>query len=671
MNFNFLTRLLVVYACLQPAPIVSDFSTNILRVSSNAIKHITTNRKRTSMKRAVIITAALATLGLPTFAFAQATATKESPAKTTKVTKATIPVFSLSGQMTEKPVAEDMPFNFGGATGDSLHTLLKRLEAATTDDKVPAIVLELGASAIGRAQLEELGRTLDALKAAGKKIHVHTDLFTTGQYALLSRASDISMVPTGYMFITGMYGEQIFLRGMLDKIGVTPDYLVCGDYKSAGEMFMRTSPSEESAKMSAWLYGDLFENMVASIAKGRNVSVESAKQWIDEGVFTAERAVEKGIIDVVEHQQTFEARLKKTYGDDLKFDRSYGKKAANNIDLSSPFGVMNFYAELLSPSTARKSTKPAVAIVYLEGSIMPGSAGGNPFLADAAAFGDVIRKALDEVADDDTVKAVVFRVNSPGGSAVASEVILNAAKRVAAKKPLIVSMGNVAASGGYYVACGTDTIFAEESTITGSIGVVAGKFGTSALWNKLGITFTPIQYGKNAAMLSTADVFSDSERAAMQSYMDEVYEVFKGHVTTARGELLKKPIDEIAGGRVYTGKQALELGLVDKIGGLHDAIAVAAAKAGLPEDCEVRVVPRPKNFMEALMSDISGPKDDGKHLSLGMSQVSMSPILDVALPLLKNLDPARVTAIKHALLQMAVLQHENASLTMPVFSLAP
>ena len=157
----------------------------------------------------------------------------------------------------------------------------------------------------------------------------------------------------------------------------------------------------------------------------------------------------------------------------------------------------------------------------------------------------------------------------------------------------------------------------------------------------------------------------------MQSYMDEVYEVFKGHVTTARGELLKKPIDEIAGGRVYTGKQALELGLVDKIGGLHDAIAVAAAKAGLPEDCEVRVVPRPKNFMEALMSDISGPKDDGKHLSLGMSQVSMSPILDVALPLLKNLDPARVTAIKHALLQMAVLQHENASLTMPVFSLAP
>ncbi len=191
-----------------------------------------------------------------------------------------------------------------------------------------------------------------------------------------------------------MYGEQVFLRGMLDKIGVTPDYFTCGDYKSAGEMFMRTSPSEESEIMSKWLYGGLYENLVATIASGRKVSVEKAQEWIDEGVFTAERAVEKGIIDVVEHQQSFEARLKERYGDNLKFDRSYGKKSGPNIDLSSPFGVMNFYAELLSPSTPKKSTRPCVAIVYLEGSIMPGSAGGNPFLADAAAFGDVIRKSL-------------------------------------------------------------------------------------------------------------------------------------------------------------------------------------------------------------------------------------------------------------------------------------
>ena len=137
------------------------------------------------------------------------------------------------------------------------------------------------------------------------------------------------MVPTGYMFITGIYGEQIFLRGLLDRIGVTPDYFTCGDYKSAGEMFMRTSPSDEAAEMSKWLYDGIYDNMLATIAEGRGVSVETAQAWIDEGVFTAERAIEKGIIDVVEHHHEFEARLKKEYGDDLQFDRRYGRKSSS------------------------------------------------------------------------------------------------------------------------------------------------------------------------------------------------------------------------------------------------------------------------------------------------------------------------------------------------------
>ncbi|MEQ9410997.1 MAG: signal peptide peptidase SppA [Fuerstiella sp.] len=585
-----------------------------------------------------------------------------------KRTKSVIPVFRLTGAITEKPVAEDFPFAFGGVQGESLHSLLNRLDKVRQDEDVPAMVLQLdSSSSLGRAQLEELVRALNSIKAAGKKVHVHTDVFTTGQLALIGSASELSMVPTGYMFITGLYGEQVFLRGLLDKIGVVPDYFTCGDYKSAGEMFMRKAPSENAAEMSKWLYDGIYNNMVATIAAGRGVSTEQAQKWIDKGVFTAERAVEEGIIDVVEHHQQFENRLKKLYGDDLKFDRRYGKKSSAQIDLSSPFGILNFYAELLAPSTPRKSTKPGVGIVYLEGAIMPGSAGGNPFLADAAAFADTIRKALDEAAEDDAIKAVVFRVNSPGGSAVASEIILNASRRIAAKKPLIISMGDVAASGGYYVACGSDTIFAENSTITGSIGVVVGKFATTAMWNKLGISFTPIQRGKNAAMLSSAAVFSDSERAAMRSYMDEVYEVFKGHVTAIRGERLAKPIDDLAGGRVYTGKQALELGLVDRIGGLHDAVALAAERAELEPGYDVRIVPRPKNFMEMLMSDIAGPKDDGRHLTIGST--SLPPVLQAALPLLQGLDPERVTAVKHALLQLTVLQQERAALTMPILSL--
>ena len=585
-------------------------------------------------------------------------------------TKTVVPVFRLAGIITEKPVPDDMPFSFGGATGESLKNLLTRLEKARNDNDVPAIVLQVNNPILGRAQLEEVTRKLTALRKAGKKIHVHTDLFTTGQFALIAHATEVSMVPTGYMFITGLYGEQVFLRGLLDRIGVTPDYFTCGDYKSAGEMFMRTAPSDEAAQMSKWLYDGIYTNLLATIARGRNVSVEKAKSWIDEGVFTAERAIEKGIIDVVEHHHEFEARLKKQYGDALKFDRKYGKKSSSQIDLSSPFGLMNFYAELLAPSTSRRSTKPAVGIVYLEGAIMPGDSGGNPFLADAAAFADTIRKALDEAADDDAIKAVVFRVNSPGGSAVASEVILNATRRVAARKPFIVSMGDVAASGGYYVACGTDTIMAESSTVTGSIGVVVGKFATTGMWDKLGVSFTPVQRGKNSAMLSSSAVFSDSERTAIRSYMDEVYGVFKGHVTTARGQLLKKPIDELAGGRVYTGKQALELGLVDRIGGLNEAVALAASKANMDSDYEVRVVPRPRNFMELLMSDLSGSKDDGKHLSLGTDAAVTGSVVNAVLPLLQMADPARVTAVKYALLQLAVLQKEHVSLTMPIMTLS-
>ncbi|MEZ6130656.1 MAG: signal peptide peptidase SppA [Planctomycetaceae bacterium] len=594
------------------------------------------------------------------------TTNKKETAAAKRTLKPVIPVLKISGAISEKPTAEDNPFNFAGAGGESLHSLLQRLDKAKSDESVPAVVLKVEAVMLGRAQLEEVGRALRAFRDAGKTIHVHCDTLSTGEYALLSSASEVSMVPTGYLFITGMYGEQLFIRGLLDKLGVTPDYFTCGDFKSAAEMFMRTEPSEQSAAMSKWLYDGLYDGLLNTIAAGRRVSVEKAGEWIDTGVFTADEALAAGIVDAVEHHHDFEERLRKAYGDEFKFDHNYGRKSGNQIDLSSPFGLMNFYAELLAPSTPRRSTKPGVAIVYLEGSIMDGSGGGNPFIAQAAAFSHVVRKALDEAAEDDAIKAVVFRIDSPGGSAVASEVILNAAKRVAAKKPLVVSMGNVAASGGYYVACGTDTIVAESSTVTGSIGVVSGKFATTKLWNKLGITFTPIQRGRNAALLSSARVFSDSERAALQSYMDATYDVFKGHVQNARGEKLQKPLDDIAGGRVYTGGQALELGLVDKIGGLHDAIAMAAQKADLKAGYDVRVVPRPKNFMELLMDDLSGSGKDSGHLSLtGRLSTTHDTLLQTLLPMLQGVDPVRADQVRHALLQLLVLQNEGVSLSMP------
>jgi protease-4 len=246
---------------------------------------------------------------------------------------------------------------------------------------------------------------------------------------------------------------------------------------------------------------------------------------------------------------------------------------------------------------------------------------------------------------------------------VASEIILNATKRVAAKKPFVVSMGDVAGSGGYYVACAAETIFADPSTVTGSIGVVSGKFATTKMWNKMGITFKPIQRGANSGILSSANIFSDSEKSVMKSYMDEVYEVFKGHVVAIRGDRLKKDIEDLAGGRVFTGSQALKLGLVDELGGLHDAIDFAAQKAQL-KSYEIRIVPRPKNLIEQLMSDLGPAGNDSPHLQFAPRGLDL---LQTVMPYLQGLDRQRTQIVAQALLQLTITQRERVMLTMPLF----
>lgn len=578
-------------------------------------------------------------------------------------TPATVAVFVLKGEVVETPQQEEL--FFGAGERESLKDLIARMEKARDDDAVKAIVLLLDESGLGWGQIEEIRRVIDEIRAK-KKVYAHAESLTTVQFVLLSAASHLSVVPTGDLFITGIYGEQPYLRGLLDMLGVKPDYLTCGAYKSAAEMFMRKGPSDEAKEMYGWLYDSLYENSVKQIADGRGVKPEKVKQWIDHGLYSAEQAKKDGIIDAAQHREELEAALKKEYGESVKFDRSYGKKKGKTIDFSSPFGILNFYADLLSPPKSTKSKKDAVAVVYVEGPIMLGSPEANLFGSTNAAYSSPIRKALDEAAEDDTVKAVVLRIDSPGGSAVASEVILNATQRVAGKKPFIVSMGNVAGSGGYYVACGTKTIFADPSTITGSIGVVAGKFATTKMWDKIGVHWNPIQRGEHAGILSSADVFSDEERKLLQNWMDEIYGVFKKHVVEARGDRLKKDIDDIAGGRVYTGRQALELGLIDEIGGLDAAIEHIAKQADL-EDYEIRVLPRPKNILEQLLGDAAAKEDDHKTLSLPASAVPRThSLLDAALPYLQGLDPHRVRTVKAALDQLMQLQHERVLLTMPV-----
>ena len=570
-----------------------------------------------------------------------------------------VAVFRLDGPITEVP-ADDFMQMFS-APGTSLKDLVKRVSKAAVDPEVKAVVILPEFYWMGSAQTEELLAALALVRKEGKEVFVHADSLVFGQYLLASGASRISVVPAGAILIPGLHASSLHLRGLLDKIGVKPDFVTEGAYKSAAELFMREQPSPEADEMMNWLMDSWYAQFKSQIAEGRKADPGKVQAWLDSGLFTAEQAKASGLIDAVEQRQDFEAMLKERYGEDVIFDKRFGRKTQPELDWSSPFGLLKIWAQFLSGPEKKSEPKPAVGIVYVDGPINLGKGMSNPFGGSVGAFSSDVRAALEKAAADDSIKAVVLRVDSPGGSVTASEIILDATRRVKAKKPFVVSMGDVAGSGGYYVACAADTIFADTTTLTGSIGVLGGKLATTEMWKKIGITFKEYKRGQNAGIFSTDDIFTESERERMRAVMDEAYDLFKKHVTEVRGSRLKKPVEELAGGRVYTGKQALELGLIDRLGTLSDAVAFAADQAQL-KDYGVRVVPEPKNFLEQLGERVSGDKDEPGHVSIAVAPASL---YNLAVPYLQNLDPQRTAAVASALRRLDILQREGIVLSMP------
>ena len=581
----------------------------------------------------------------------------EQPAKEKERT--IVAVFPLDGPLTEAPAATAFPMF--GPPGTSLKELVARLGKAADDSAVKAVVILPASMSLGSAQVEELRAAMSLVRSHGKEVYVHAEELFMGEYVLACGASRISVVPTGPVLIPGLHGSSLHVRGLLDKIGVKPDFLTEGAYKSAAELFMREQPSPQADEMMNWLMDSFYASFKDLIAQGRKADAGKVQAWLDDGLFTAEQAKTSGLIDAVEQRQDFEAMLKERYGKDTVFDKRYGRKTQPEVDFSSPFAFFKIFGELMRGPQKKAEAKPAVGIVYVNGPIMIGKGSPNPFGTDLIAFSSEVREALEKAAGDDSIRAVVLRVDSPGGSAAASEIILDATKRVKARKPLVVSMGDVAGSGGYYVACAADTIFADATTLTASIGVVSGKLATTGMWNKIGVTFKDYKRGQNAGIFSADDVFTESERARMRGFMDEVYTVFKNHVTEIRGKRLKKPIEELAGGRVYTGKQALELGLVDRLGTMSDAIVFASDQARI-KDYDVRVIPEPKSFLEQLMEELSGDKDDTGHVRAAAGEDSL---LKLAASFMRDLDPRRAAAVASVLRRLEVLQKEGVALTMP------
>ena len=527
------------------------------------------------------------------------------------------------------------------------------------------MVLTFDRMELGLGQLEEIRGALKKLKSANKRIYVHTESMSTPVYALLCAASDLSVTPESVVWLTGLYGESLYVKGLLDKIGVEGDFLQTGDYKSAAEMITRTGPSVPAEENINWLLDSLYNSIVEMVSQSRGIDAEQVRLLIDNGPYLADCALSARLVDSVKYRDQFISDIKKEFGNNVRINNRYAEKKGPQFNFANPFAFFSIFSDWAHQR--RKVSKDIVALVYVEGMILPGYAQPSLFGGPQAAYSGDISKALEKAADDNSVKAVVMRVDSPGGSAEASEIIWNAAQQVKAKKPLIVSMGNVAGSGGYYVSCGADAIFADQTTITASIGVVGGKFITTTMWNKLGVNWVGYKRGENADLFNSARRWDDPQRAKIMQYMEKVYTVFKDHVRAARKEKLTKPIEDLAGGRVYTGKQAQQLGLIDRIGSLSEAVEYAAAQASI-SDYEICIIPRPKDFFTTLMENLSGqgekPSDISMRTSVRLLDLN-SPLFQAVLPILKQLDPKRASAVRRIVDRIELIYREGVVLMMP------
>ncbi|MFO0837049.1 MAG: signal peptide peptidase SppA [Phycisphaerae bacterium] len=569
----------------------------------------------------------------------------------------------LDGAIPEAPLPEmDFSALFGGEKTRTLRQWTQMIHRAAKDSSISGMVLIIENPQLGFAQAEELRQAMSVFRATGKKIHCYIDHAGNREYLLASGADHITLAETSSLDITGIFAELSFYKGMLDKIGVQADMLHCGAYKSALEPYTRTEPSKENAEMINWLLDGLYARMTQLIAEGRSLTPEKVKEAIDNAPLEAKNALERKLVDTVSSFPEFRRMIQKEYGKDVELVKNYGDKAELKLDMSNPFAFFNLFQEMMAKASEDK--KPGIALIYIDGAITVGR-NEQGFMASGTGGSTTIRAAIEKALHDEAVKAVVLRVDSPGGSALGSDIMWEAATRLGKEKPLVVSMGNVAGSGGYYVSIPGDTIFADETTITGSIGVVGGKL----VWNKLmteflGITSTEFTRGKRAAIMSSNRMWDDAERAWMSGYMNSVYEQFKGRVKASRGDRIKGDLEQLAGGRVYTGKQALERGLIDKIGTLDDAMKSAAGKANLSGDYEVYVLPKPPELADAFKKLMGEAEED--EWEIGVAPLAnANPLIRAALPLLRELAPEKISGAVEGLRNLLIIDRERVGCFMP------
>jgi protease-4 len=465
--------------------------------------------------------------------------------------------------------------------------LLTALRLAAEDSRVKVLVARIGKTNLGIGKIQEIRDAVVTFRSSGKKAVAHAQSFGefgpgNGAYYLATAFDEIYLQPSGDLGLTGFIAETPFVKHTLDKLGLQPRLDHREDYKNAMNLFTEDKYTVPHKAALQQVLSSRFEQMVRDISESRKLDIRYLKDLVDQGPFSAAQARDEKLIDGLSYLDEVYAKIKEEVGGEVTF---------------LPF---TDYLDRVDPPKTGDTT---FALIYGVGAVQTGSSEYNPMSGEMMMGAETVVEAFREAIDDDNVSAVIFRIDSPGGSYIASDAIWRETVRARnSGKPLIVSMGDVAASGGYFVALAADKIVAQPGTITGSIGVIAGKVLTTGFWDKIGVTWDEVHTSQNAAIWSNLQDYTPQQWDRFQGWLDRIYDDFTGKVAEGR-KLPKEKVMEIAGGRIWTGEDALRIGLVDELGGFSEAFRLAKEAVGVPQEqwISIKTFPEEKTFLELIL----------------------------------------------------------------------
>ena len=499
------------------------------------------------------------------------------PQQTAKAPDSMILSLDFDAGFSEGQAGPDLS-GFGLSRGTSLQDAIIALRRARDDDRIKAVVGTVSGRGLGLAQIQDIRDAVAYYRESGKPSFLYSETMgelgnATSAYYLASAFEEVWLQPSGGVGLTGLAVEQPYLKDFLDRLGIRANALQRYEYKTAAENLTNTEMSDANREALDALFGSIFKQIVGGISESRSLTEDAIENLMSNGPLLAQEALDGGLVDTLAYRDEFDQRMEEDFDD------------AEHVTVGR-------YLRYDLPDESR-DTDRAVAMIHAVGPIQRGESDDSPFATSSVIGSETLAGAIRAAAEDDDIDAILVRIDSPGGSYVASDTVWReVVKAREAEKPFVVSMGNTAASGGYYIAMAADTIFAQPGTITGSIGVIVNKLVLEGAFEKLDINWTTLTYGDNGTIFTATRDFNDSELERMNRTLDAIYEDFTKKAAQGR-DMALEDLQRVARGRVWSGEDAHRLGLVDELGGLSDAIDHTKVAIGLTPDDLVNLVPYP------------------------------------------------------------------------------